>query len=291
MDHKKEPMSTNSIKIFIGSGEASLLERKVLMYSLRRNSKRNLDIYVFNGTHNTIERDGFLIEHAPMSLNVKYQNVTEFSNYRFLIPEVCNQEGRAIYLDSDMIALGDIGELFDAEMNDKNFLAKPAAYGDIAGSQWGLSVMLIDCSKTYFYPDKYFNEINAGQYGYSDLHQMLPKFLDRHPFEIGSIDPRWNEFDQHSKDTKLIHYTNLYAQPWKYRSHPFGDLWFDYFEQARKDGHITDRDIELTLVRGFARKDLLDGNRWTIWCYLLRMAHDLRAELRCIKSDLLDKRK
>jgi hypothetical protein len=283
-------MSTKPIKIFIGSGEASLLERKVLMYSLRRNSKRNLDIYVFNGTHNTIERDGFLPERAPMSINVKYQNVTEFSNYRFLIPEVCDQEGRAIYLDSDMIALGDIGELFDAEMHGNNFLAKPAAYGGIAESQWGLSVMLIDCFTTYFHLDQYYDEIKAEQYSYSDLHQMLPKFLDHHPFKIGAIDPRWNEFDLQFKDTKLIHYTNLFAQPWKYRAHPFGDLWFDYFEQAKRAGYITDRDIELTLVRGFARKDLPDGNRWTIWRYLLRMAHDLKAELRCIKSDLFDKR-
>jgi hypothetical protein len=284
-------MSNNPIKIFIGSVEASLLERKVLIYSLHRNSSRNLDIYILNGTHNTIERDGFLPESAPMSIKVKYQNVTEFSNYRFLIPEVCDQKGRAIYLDSDMIALGDIGELFDAEMHDQNFLAKPASYGDTEQAQWGLSVMLMDCSKTHFYLDQYYDEIDAGLYGYSDLHQMLPKFLSYHPFSIGSIDPRWNEFDFQLKDTKLIHYTNLYAQPWKYRAHPFGNIWFDYFEQARRAGFITDYDIELTLVRGFARKDLLDGNRWTTRDYLLRMARDLKAELKCIKSDLFKKGK
>jgi lipopolysaccharide biosynthesis glycosyltransferase len=284
------PASTEPVTVFISSGEASLLERKVLMYSLRRNSKRNLDIRVFNGTHNSIEREGHSPEPAPMSLKVKYQNVTEFSNYRFLVPQICGHMGRAISMDSDTIALGDIGELFDAEMGDNDLLAKPAAYGEKSEEQWGLSVMLIDCARTRFALDQYFDEIEAGMYGYADLHQMLPRFLARHPFRIGQIDSRWNEFDRCHNDTKLIHYTNLFAQPWKFRSHPYGNLWFKYFDEARKAGYITDRDIEITQVRGYARRDLLDGNRWTPFSYLWRMALDLRSELRCVYATLFHRR-
>ena len=49
------PNNSNTVKVFIGSGEASLLERKVAIYSLQKHTKRNLDIYVFNGTHNAFE--------------------------------------------------------------------------------------------------------------------------------------------------------------------------------------------------------------------------------------------
>lgn len=279
--------SNTPVTVFISSGEASLLERKVLMYSLRRNSTRELDIRVFNGTHNTVEREGHPPEPAPMSLKVKYQNVTEFSNYRFLVPQVCGHQGRAISMDSDMIALGDIGELFDADMGGKHLLAKPAAYGGATDGQWGLSVMLIDCARTRFQLDRYFDEINEGLYSYTDLHQMRPRFLGYHPFDIGPIDGRWNEFDHRDKGTRLIHYTNLYTQPWKYRSHPHGDLWFDYFEQARKAGYVTDRDIELTLVRSYARKDLLEGNRWRLSTYLRQIGRDFKAELRCIRASRL----
>jgi lipopolysaccharide biosynthesis glycosyltransferase len=282
--------STDPVTVFISSGEASRLERKVLMYSLRRNSKRDLDIRVFNGTHNTIEREGHPPEPAPMSLKVKYQNVTEFSNYRFLVPEICGNVGRAICMDSDTIALRDIGELFDAEMGDNDFLAKPAAYGDKTDEQWGLSVVLFDCARTRFALDQYFDEIAAGMYEYVDLHQMRRRFLAHHSFRIGRIDPRWNEFDHCYRDTRLIHYTNLYAQPWKFRSHPYGDLWFSYFNEARKAGYITDRDIELTLVRGYARRDLLEGNRWTVLSYLRHMARELRSELRCVYAAHFDKR-
>jgi lipopolysaccharide biosynthesis glycosyltransferase len=282
--------STAKVTVFISSGEASLLERKVLMYSLRKNSRRDLDIRVFNGTHNTVEREGHAPEPAPMSLKVKYQNVTEFSNYRFLVPEICGNTGRAICMDSDTIAIGDVGELFDAEMGDNNFLAKPAAYGDKTDDQWGLSVVLFDCARTRFALDQYFDEIASGLYSYTDLHQMRPKFLAHHPFKVGRIDPRWNEFDRCYKDTKLIHYTNLYAQPWKFRSHPYGDLWFRYFDEARKAGYITDRDIEVTLVRAYARRDLLEGNRWTVFAYLRQMARDVRSELRCVHAALFQKR-
>lgn len=282
--------STAPVTVFISSGEASLLERKVLMYSLRRNSKRDLDIRVFNGTHNTIERDGHPPEPAPMSLKVKYQNITEFSNYRFLVPEICANVGRAICMDSDTIALGDVGELFDAEMGDNDFLAKPAAYGDKTDERWGLSVVLFDCARTRFALDQYFDEIASGLYDYVDLHQMRPRFLAHHPFKVGRIDPRWNEFDRCDKDTKLIHYTNLYAQPWKYRSHPSGDLWFRYFEDARKAGYVTDRDIDLTLVRSYARQDLLEGNRWSVPSYLRRMARELKLELRCVHAALFSRR-
>src|SRR5688500_13788101 len=103
--------------IFIGSGEASLLERKVLIHSIHKLARLPVRVFVFNGTHNALESDGAHPQPVPMSLAAKYQNITEFSNYRFLIPQLCGFVGRAIYLDSDMICLADIAELFCAEMN------------------------------------------------------------------------------------------------------------------------------------------------------------------------------
>lgn len=44
-------------RIFIGSGEASLLERKTLIHTLRSKASQPLDISVFNGTHNSLKRN------------------------------------------------------------------------------------------------------------------------------------------------------------------------------------------------------------------------------------------
>jgi hypothetical protein len=245
------------VRVFIGSGEASLLERRVAVYSLRKHTGRDLDIYVFNGTHNAVELNDGEPFAAPMSLRVKYRNVTEFSLYRYLIPEICGYEGRAIYIDSDTICLTDIGELFDAPMGDAHFLAKSEAYD---GGLWGLSVMLIDCGTCRFDLEAVVKEMDEGLYTMSDFSCMSPAFLSRHPYRIGELDPRWNSFDRADGETKLIHYTNLYTQPWKYTGHPHGGLWFEYLAEARANGYVTPRDIELSLVRSYVRLDLMEGN-------------------------------
>lgn len=252
--------SDKRIRVFIGSGEASLLERKVAIHSLRKYTNRDLDIYVFNGTHNAIELNDGEPFPAPMSLRVKYRNVTEFSLYRYLIPEICGHRGTAIYIDSDTICLTDIAELFDTPMNGAQFLAKNEAY---EGGLWGLSVMLIDCASCRFDLETVIDEMDHGLYTMSDFSCMSPRFLARHPYRIGELDPRWNSFDHLDGETKLIHYTNLYAQPWKYTGHPHGDVWFEYLEEARASGYVTARDIELSLVRSYVRRDLLEGNNPT----------------------------
>src|SRR3977135_2047662 len=143
-------MISEKIKIFVGSGEQSLLERKVLIYSLRKHTKRELDIQVFNGSHNAIESKEFEPRPAPLSLPLKYRNLTEFSLYRYLIPELCDFQGRAIYLDSDMVCLTDISQLFDTALDGCDFLAKRDHSHFGAEKPWGLSAMLIDCEGCRF---------------------------------------------------------------------------------------------------------------------------------------------
>jgi lipopolysaccharide biosynthesis glycosyltransferase len=259
------PMSNeNTVRVFIGSGEASLLERKTLIHSLKKHSKRELEIYIFNGTHNSIESEGRPPVLANMSLNVKYRNYTEFSNYRWLIPEICQYQGKAIFLDSDMVCLSDIGNFFDAPMNGCDMLAKPEAYKGNAA--WGMSAVLFDCSKCRFDLESIFAEVDRGLFTNTDFQQMSPKFLAAHPFKLGPIDPNWNSFDHFDADTKLIHYTNLRTQPWKFPGHAHESLWFKYFNEARATGVITQQDIDKTLSRAYARQDILapsgiEGNK------------------------------
>lgn len=245
-----------TIKVFIGSGEASLLERKTLIHSLRKHTNRELEIYVFNGTHNSIEQVGKEPILANMSLTVKYRNYTEFSNYRWLIPEICGYQGRAIFLDSDMVCLSDIGHFYDADMNGCDMLAKAEAYkGD---SAWGMSAVLFDCTKCKFDLDAIFGQVDKKLFTNTDFHQMSKAFLKYHPYKIDPIDPNWNSFDYADEKTKLIHYTNLRTQPWKFAGHKHEELWFRYFNEAMKAGLIVRPDVDKTLSRAYARQDILN---------------------------------
>ena len=268
------------VRVFIGSGEASRLERQTAIHSLRKHTKRDLDIYVFNGTHNAVQLNDEEPFLAPMSLKVKYQNITEFSLYRFLIPQLCNYQGKAIYIDSDTICLADIGELLDTPMDGADFLAKQNAEGE---NHWGLSVMLIDCEKCKFDLEKIIEEVDAGLYSLVDFAWMDPRFLAHHPYKIGKLDPVWNMFDEWNDTTKLIHYTNLDMQPWKYPNHPYGELWFTYFNEARAAGCVTDRDIELSMMRAYVRHDLLNGN-YKPEGLVRQLAQPLKKALRNVSS-------
>jgi len=249
---------TDLVRVFIGSGEASVLACHTLVQSLRQNTRRPLDLWIFNGTHNAVEHNDEPPVLAPLSLRLKYRQKTEFSLYRYLIPEICGHRGRAIYLDSDTVCLGDIGELFDTPLHGRDFLAKADGYGP---GSWASSVMLIDCERTCFDLERIFDDIDQGVYKAGDFSRLSRAFCDRHTCRVGELDPRWNEFDQRATETKLVHYTNLMTQPWKYPGHPAGDLWFDYFYQALASGTLTARDIDTSIERGYARPDILAGNR------------------------------
>lgn len=250
-------MPDQPVRVFIGSGEASVIERKTLIHSLRKNTRRPLDLYVFNGTHNAVEHNDESPQLAPMSLRVKYQNFTEFSLYRFLIPQLCEHKGRAIFLDSDMVCLADVGELFDMPM-DGAAMKCVKAYGD---NKWGTSVLLMDCSKCSFDLEQVYDEVAAGKYTYTDFTQLDEPFLKLHPHTVRELDPRWNVFDCRNQDTKLIHYTNLMTQPWKHAGHAFESLWFDHLREAMDSGFITDSDLKKATWRGYARLDIVEACR------------------------------
>jgi hypothetical protein len=246
------------IVIFIGSGEASVIERKVLIYSLHKHTERPLDIRVFNGTHNSLEHSGG-IDAVPLPLPIKYRmGWTEFGLYRFISPQMGGHTGKAIYLDSDIVCLSDIGGLFDCPLDGADFLALPTQ--DATGEPlWRTSVMLMDCAEMRFDLPAIFAAIAEGQFSQDDFMRMSPRFLAWHPYQIRALEPAWNDLDHCDHHTKLIHYTDMYTQPWKHRGHPQAGLWFRYFREALAAGWVSEEDIGLSIRRGYARNALHHG--------------------------------
>jgi hypothetical protein len=247
--------NSDALRIFIGSGEGSILERKTLIHSLRRTSARNLDIRVFNGTHDAIERPGSEPTAVGMPLRIKYRNVTEFSLYRFLIPDLCGRAGRAIWLDSDMLCFTDIGALFDFDLGGCDIACVPA-YGP---GCWASSVMLMDCAKVSFDLARIIDEIDQGLFTMQQFMRFEEPFLRHHPLRIAALDARWNAFDVWDEQTCILHFTNLRTQPWRVPGHPLAALWLKHFHAARDAGEITDTEIHRALSLGRLSSDVLAG--------------------------------
>lgn len=248
--------NVGTMRVCIGSGEASRVERKSLIHSIRKHTQSAVDVVVYNGTHNAIEWNDRKPYLSPLPLELKYLNRTEFSMYRYIIPEVCGYQGRAVYLDSDMICLADIRELFEVPMNGHAILAKRHE----EPGRWHTSVLVIDCERCHWDMNVITEELSRGDYSHYDLMELDPKFLKQYGLSIGELDPRWNSFDYWDSETKLIHYTGIETQPWKLGDHPYGELWFQYFNEAKRAGVVTDDDIDLSILRGYVRRDIRRGN-------------------------------
>ncbi len=246
-----------STRVFIGSGQASWVERQTLIHSLLRHTP-NADISVFNGTHNTLERAGEpprFLDLVPLAL--KYQSATEFSLYRFAIPELCQYQGRAIYLDSDVIALADVETLFALPMHEHGALALPLVEG-----ARNLGVMLFDCAAFRISLKTIAADIERGRYSLAEVMRLTDRFVAQHQPRlcVGELPAVWNALDRFDAQTKVLHYTELRTQPWRHSDHPYGAPWFDAFFSAYEAGRISKRDLKNAYARGNVRRDLLRGN-------------------------------
>ena len=160
---------------------------------------------------------------------------TEFTFTRFLVPELCNFEGWALFMDCDMILTTDIAELF-AQADDQYAVMcvqhdyKPKQGTKMDGQtqtvyprkNWS-SVMLINCG----HPSNQqldMDLVNSPEINGAYLH----RFSWLNDEEIGKLDHTWNYlvgvYDDIEKP-KLIHYTE--GGPWfeNYRNCEFHEEW------------------------------------------------------------------
>tara|TARA_B110000438_G_C15787372_1_gene639058 strand:- start:284 stop:985 length:702 start_codon:yes stop_codon:yes gene_type:complete len=153
---------------------------------------------------------------------------TEFTYSRFLIPELMNFKGWAVFCDCDFIFFKDISILFDEIMDDKAIYCvqhdyTPKEKHKMDGKQqtiyprknWS-SFIVFNCSHPS--NQKLTSDLVNSESG-SYLHQF--KWLK--DSEIGSLDERWNWLEgwtsQHNdKYPYAVHYT---------RGGPWFDEWQD----------------------------------------------------------------
>jgi len=156
---------------------------------------------------------------------------TEFSFSRFLVPWLCQYEGWAMFIDADMLCLGDIAELW--ALRDERYAVQVVKHRHecSAGTKfqgmpqtpyrrknWS-SVMLFNCARcTSLTPDV----VNTASG--LELHQFHWLRDD----EIGELPPQWNVLvgvQDVPADARILHYT--LGGPWfdDCRSMPRSELW------------------------------------------------------------------
>ena len=140
------------------------------------------------------------------------EDLQSFTPVRFMPPEMMGYEGRAIVIDPDVFAVGDINELFALDMQGKSIFAKPRPGHKGRDNYVASSVMLLDCSKLrHWNVKKQFEAMFSGKLDYEHWIELRTEPSG----SIGHFDSIWNDFDRLAPDTKLIHNTKRRTQPWK----------------------------------------------------------------------------
>lgn len=129
------------------------------------------------------------------TLPIKRRGLTEFTYSRFLPPYICGYEGRALFLDGDMVATGDVSEFEEKDMSHHQVLVNK----DQAPFEWA-SAMLFDCAACSILTPEYIdNPRNA-----------LLDFKWCEHGAVGAFAPEWNHcvaYDKPRLDASLYHFT------------------------------------------------------------------------------------
>jgi len=199
--------------VFIHTNHKQHVGALVSAYSMRRNSKSperfdvklielkdHMDIFgKYEGR--TYSRDG---DSRPW-MN---EDLQSFTPLRFMPPELMGYEGRAVVVDPDVFAVGDVWELLSRDMEGKAVMCRTRG----TPPHFASSVMLLDCAKLkHWKVAEDFDRLFKREREYKTWMNLGYEDKDN----IGLLEPEWNDFDKLTDKTKMIHNTRRKTQPWK----------------------------------------------------------------------------
>lgn len=230
------------VRVFVATTEAQMLATHVLEYSIRKNASMSVEFTPMHRADLEI----------PIPADPVNQPRTPFSFQRFLIPELTQYKGRAIYLDSDMQVFADIRRLWAYQFDGADVLTTWDPKD--GGRKPQFSVMLLNCDVLEWNIRDIVRRLDSGELSYGDLMYDMRIASDIRT----AIDPAWNSLERYSEgQTALLHYTDMQTQPWVFRNHPLGYLWMRDLIDAVQSGFIT-RDLVVEHVeQGWVRPSLL----------------------------------
>ena len=203
------------------------------------------------------ERAGFAIELVDISDELKniksrFKNVYHFSivtYYRLFIASLFPQYDKIIYLDCDLVVLGDISELYHTDIGDNILGAAPEQFVQNTKEfrRYAKRALGLD-------PDEYVNAgvlvINLKEFRKNDIEKKFIELITKYDFDL--LDPDqaylnylcqgriyvlpngWNKepmpLDCEGKKN-IVHYA-LYKKPWQYDDVMYGKYFWKYAESS-----------------------------------------------------------
>lgn len=227
------------IRIYIGCTPAQVMVAKVLAWSVLCHTRHPVRFHRLHECAVSFE----------MPQRTESRPGTPFSFQRFMIPEIADFKGRAIYMDSDQIVFKDIAWVFERPMGDAKLLCCDTHRKNKPRPMSRSSFMLLDCGRLDWRMRDIVADLDAGRYSYQSLFSLAG--------HDATLPRSWNSLDHYRWPiTALLHYTGKENQPWIHHRHKLARLWFRYLFAAIDAGYIDEQEVMDAAEGGLVRPSI-----------------------------------
>jgi len=245
-------LNDDVIRVYVGTDRSQLLAVPVLEHSIKRHTTAKVEVIPM------------LDLPVPVPKDPRNGQRTGFSFSRFCIPKLAGYKGKAIYMDADMLVFRDIRELWEIPFDGaKIVIQKEVKFEDITTQKIGApkkrkkqcAVMLLDCERLDWEIAKIVADMDEEKYDYEQLMYDMC-ILDESEVKYG-VPFEWNSLEHWDPETRLIHYTDVYTQPWTECGNKFGYLWFDEVRHMMAEKKLDEVTVQKDIDLGYFRPSLL----------------------------------
>ncbi|MBP2281075.1 hypothetical protein H4W00_001888 [Psychrobacter sp. PL19] len=206
-------MNNDIIKVFVGCdpNNCDLEQMMVLDYSIHKNTSLPVEIVWMQ-----LSRDPKSYWYSNPEKGEGWNTTkwaTPFSGFRWAIPEYCDYSGKAIYMDSDVVILGDLAELWHHPIDGQSIVAAKtnADMTRLCTCTCTCTCTCIwDCdnAKSTILPVEQLRQ-------YPDSHQKMMDLLQENPQLVEPYQDSYNCIDGEElaiEDIKILHYSDMGTQ-------------------------------------------------------------------------------
>ena len=299
--NNNKSISVREIPIFFSTDDNYIPFLDVAISSLIDNASREYEyrIIVLNTGLNEknvekIKRNeipGFTIDFVDISRDVekiknRFKNVYHFSivtYYRLFIASLFPQYDKIVYLDCDLVVLGDISELYNIDLGSNILAAAPEQFVQNTKEfrEYAERALGVD-------PDKYVNAgvlvMNLREYRNAEIEKKFVSLIRDFDFDLldpdqaflnylcyGRIEVIPNGWNKEPTpllcvgNKNIVHYA-LYKKPWQYDDVMDGEYFWKYAERSAFYNEILEKkesfsDEERAIKEATASEILEHANR------------------------------
>jgi len=167
-------------------------------------------------------------------------------------------------MDADMLVFRDIRELWNIPFDGaKIVIQQEVKFAEESTQKVGApkvrkkqcAVMLLDCDRLDWDVETIIAGMDEGKYDYDQLMSELA-ILDEEHVKYG-VPFEWNSLEHWDPETRLIHYTDVYTQPWSACGNKFAWLWLREVRRMLSEGALTEAEIQKEIQLGYFRPSLI----------------------------------